>query len=176
LNVGAAGNRVFRPSTLAISGSNSKLNLNDNDLIVDQGSFTTIRALVVQGRGAGATSGITSSTSNGTQILALFDNALVHATQWAGQTIGSGAIVGKYTYFGDLNFDGQVTGDDYTVIDANLHTTPPVGIQWLRGDANTDGNVTGDDYTIIDANMGLGSGAPLTPSELVRSAKKKREE
>jgi hypothetical protein len=42
-----------------------------------------------------------------------------------GLAIGPNAIVGKYTYFGDVNIDGQVTGDDYTVIDANLNTSPP---------------------------------------------------
>jgi hypothetical protein len=74
--------------------------------------------------------------------------------------------VGKYTYFGDVNFDGQVTGDDYTIIDSNLNTTPPVGFEWLSGDANLDGIVTGDDYTTIDSNLGLGSGNPLSPASL----------
>jgi hypothetical protein len=53
------------------------------------------------------------------------------------------------TYFGDANIDGQVTGDDYTVIDANLNTTPLAGLAWLSGDMNLDGSVTGDDYTVI---------------------------
>jgi hypothetical protein len=87
-------------------------------------------------------------------------------TSWRGETISSTAIVGKYTYFGDVNIDGQVTGDDYTVVDSNLNTTPPVGLEWLRGDANTDGNVTGDDYTVIDANLGQGVGNPLSASSL----------
>src|SRR5688500_19918920 len=108
--------------------------------------------------------GATSSISDGTKIHALLDNALDGAGEWSEQTIGTSAIVGKYTYFGDVNFDGQVTGDDYTIIDANLNTTPPIGLEWLSGDANLDGAVTGDDYTIIDANLGLGVGNPLTSS------------
>src|SRR5829696_3846372 len=91
-----------------------------------------------------AVGGITSSTSDGWQILALFDNALVGLTQWASQPIALNAIVGKYTYFGDMNIDGQVTGDDYTIVDTNLNTDPAVGVKWLRGDANLDGIVTGD--------------------------------
>ena len=62
--------------------------------------------------------------------------------------------------------DGQVSGDDYTVIDANLNTTPAAGLAWLSGDANLDGAVTGDDYTVIDANLGLGVGNPLAPEAL----------
>ena len=82
----------------------------------------------------------------------------------AGQPIAPGAIVGKYTFFGDMNIDGQVSGDDYTVIDANLNTDPATGLEWLSGDANLDGIVTGDDYTVVDANLGLGSGNPLSPN------------
>jgi hypothetical protein len=116
--------------------------------------------------GFGNTTGIISSTSDGSQILALFDNSLVGASEWAGQPIGANAVVGKYTYFGDANLDGQVTGDDYTVVDANLNTDPAAGLEWLSGDANLDGIVTGDDYTVIDANLGLGVGNPLTRSQL----------
>jgi hypothetical protein len=148
--------------TLNLSGT---LDLNNNDLVVNLNTFASIRGLVLAGFGTTGP-GITSSTSDGSQILALFDNGFVGATDWEGQPIGANAIVGKYTYFGDANIDGQVTGDDYTVIDANLNTTPPDGLAWLSGDMNLDGDVTGDDYTVIDANLGLGVGNPLAPSML----------
>src|SRR5213075_1047351 len=99
----------------------------------------------------------------------LFDNALIGSSDWpsgSGDAIAPNAIVGKYTYFGDLNFDGQVTGDDYGTIDANLNTTPAVGLAWLQGDANLDGIVTGDDYGTIDATLGSGVGNPLTAQAL----------
>jgi hypothetical protein len=57
-----------------------------------------------------------------------------------------------------------VTGDDYGVIDANLDTTPPVGLAWLSGDTNLDGSVTGDDYGVIDANLGLARATPSAPA------------
>jgi hypothetical protein len=139
--------------------------LADNDLVVDNGVFTTIQAAVLAGFMTTGP-GIITSTSDGSQIHALFDNALIGAADWNGGPIGPNATVGKYTYFGDANIDGQVTGDDYTVIDANLNTTPPVGLGWLSGDTNLDGIVTGDDYTVIDANLGLGTGNPLSPSSL----------
>ena len=138
--------------------------LADNDLVVSNGDLTMIRALIIDGFNTGF--GITSSTSNGSQILALFDNALVGSSAWNGEPISPNAIVGKYTYFGDMNFDGQVTGDDYTIIDSNLNTTPAPGLAWLSGDANLDGVITGDDYTTIDSNLGLGTGNPLSPASL----------
>jgi len=159
----ANGSRFLHAGNLTID-PNAALDLKDNDLIVDSAAFTDIRAQVLAG--FGATTSITSSTSDGSQILALFDNNLVGATDWDGEPIAASAIVGKYTYFGDVNFDGQVTGDDYTIIDSNLNTTPPVGFEWLSGDANLDGIVTGDDYTTIDSNLGLGAANPLSPLAL----------
>ena len=159
--------RTFGAKTLQVQtlrlGPTATLDLADNDLVVENGVFTTIRGYVTSGFGQ-STGGITSSTSNGSQILALFDNALVGNGMWNGEIIQGTAIVGKYTYFGDVNIDGKVTGDDYTVVDANLNTTPPAGLAWIRGDMNLDGNVTGDDYTVIDARLGLGVGNPLAPA------------
>jgi Ca2+-binding RTX toxin-like protein len=62
----------------------------------------------------------------------------------------STGVVGNYTSGGDMNLDGQVTGDDYTVVDNNLNPPPAVGLEWLSGDMNLDGAATGDDYTVID--------------------------
>jgi len=157
----ADGNKNLQTKTLSIQPS-GKLDLRDNDLVVNNGNFAAIRSLVMSG--FGASTGIVSTTSNGSQILALFDNAFVGATSWAGQSISSTAIVGKYTYLGDVNLDGEVTGDDYTIIDSNLNITPPAGLAWVSGDTNLDGSVTGDDYTTIDSNLGLGVGNPLSPA------------
>src|SRR5205814_822048 len=98
--------------------------------------------------------------------LAMFDNALVGATTWAGSTIDSTTIVGKYTYFGDVDLDGQVTPGDYGVLDANLGTTPLPGIAILSGDADFDGTVTPGDYGILDANLGSGMASPLAPANV----------
>ncbi|MBA2708500.1 MAG: DNRLRE domain-containing protein, partial [Gemmatimonadaceae bacterium] len=153
----ANGNWALHTGTLSVS-STGHVDLTNNDLIVESGSFSDLWATVLAS--FGGTTGITSTT-DGTQILAMFDNAYGGETTWSGHTVGASAIIAKYTYMGDLNLDGQVTGDDYTVIDSNLDTTPPVGSAWLRGDANLDGIVSADDNTVIDSNLGLGEGNPL---------------
>jgi len=158
----ANGSRVLRTAGLSVAPTGT-VDLKDNDLIVDGGSYTAIRGMVLAGFGGGV-GGIGSSSSDGSKILAVMDNALIGAGEWSGETIGANAVIGKYTYFGDANLDGQVTGDDYTIIDSNLNTTPAVGLEWLSGDANLDGVVTGDDYTTIDSNLGLGVGNPLAPA------------
>ena len=128
-----------------------RLNLNDNDLIVDyDGSVAenTIRQYVGDGRANGSTSGIFSTP--GTTV----DDRVLAVVDWG---TDPSTIVGKYTYFGDADLDGQVTSDDYVVIDSNLGT----GDSWIQGDFNMSNTVTGDDYLAIDANLGKGTPTPL---------------
>ncbi len=171
---------VVNAGTLAIesdqTGPLGALDLNNNDLVVSDGDFSTIRSLVFAGRRFWpdpAAKGIISSDSQahgGSMILAVVDNSLQGWADWpsgSSQAVGANAIIGKYTYWGDDNLDGKVTGDDYSAVDANLGQTPPPGIAILRGDTNFSGTVTGDDYSVIDGNLGKGTLATtgvLTPA------------
>jgi hypothetical protein len=157
-------------------GEGARLDLSDNDLVVTYGStpnpFDKLHRYMIEGYRDSVDPtavGIVSSTSQGNSgnaILKLFDNFLAGVTEYAGVTVGANVVIGKYTYFGDLNLDGQVTADDYSFIDSNLNTTPPPGIACLSGDANMDGTVNGDDYSAIDSNLGLGVGNPLAPASM----------
>src|SRR5205814_4320408 len=90
------------------------------------------------------------------------DNAAFGRTAFSGITLtGTHQLLGKYTYKGDANLDGKVTGDDYAFFDANLGLTSPT-VQWNQGDFNLDDKDTGDDYAFIEANLGKGSLTPLT--------------
>jgi regulation of enolase protein 1 (concanavalin A-like superfamily) len=165
------GGRFLSASALSIALT-SRLDLNDNDLIVSNGSFSVIQGLVFSGYSStpdSAKTGIISTAgqnAGGATILALFDNAFFGASEWppgSGNSIAAGAIVGKYTYFGDTDFDGQVTPQDYTAIDANLGATNVnPGEGWFLGDTDFDGSITPQDYTAIDAALGSGVGSPLS--------------
>jgi hypothetical protein len=61
-----------------------------------------------------------------------------------------------YTYGGDANLDGVITGDDYAAIDFGDLTGGTDA--WVQGDFNYDGVINGDDYLIIDQNLS-GSGS-----------------
>jgi methionine-rich copper-binding protein CopC len=168
--VSANGDRVLTANTLSIANLGT-LDLNDNDLVVSGGNFSTLQALILGGYRSGPDSsatGIISTTSqtvhDGTTILALFDNSLGGFADYpfgSGNSIAAGAIVGKYTYIGDTNFDGQVTPQDYTATDSNLGTSVEPGISWFYGDTNFDGNIDATDYAGIDGALGLGVGNPL---------------
>jgi len=69
-----------------------------------------------------------------TRWLAVIDNAVSGRTSFSGITLdGTGnQVLGKYTYKGDANLDGKVTGDDYAFVDANLGISGPT-VQWDRG-------------------------------------------
>jgi GH25 family lysozyme M1 (1,4-beta-N-acetylmuramidase) len=77
---------------------------------------------------------------------------------FAGETVDATAVLVKYTYAGDANLDGTITGDDYSAIDFNIQVPGSDG--YFNGDFNYDGLVTGDDYSAIDFNI-IAQGAPL---------------
>jgi hypothetical protein len=172
-NGGNSGVMYVNGLTVAATAA---LDLNDNDLVVTYGSnpspFSTIQGYVFSGYSSTpdpSKTGIVSATGQvaGNTILAVFDNALVGASDWpsgSGHTVDANSVIGKYTYFGDVDLDGQVTPGDYGILDANFGTTPPPGIAIISGDADFDGSVTPGDYGILDANFGSGVGSPLSPA------------
>jgi hypothetical protein len=75
--------------------------------------------------------------------------------------VTAASVVVMYTYAGDANLDGMVSGDDYSAIDFAMLTPGASG--WVNGDFNYDGVVSGDDYSAIDFNL-LAQGAPFPTS------------
>jgi hypothetical protein len=78
-------------------------------------------------------------------------------------------VVGKYTYYGDVNFSSAVDDGDYAVLDANYGSAPAPGIAMLLGDANFSGSVDSRDYAILNANYGsqLAAAAGVTQSMIL---------
>jgi len=68
-------------------------------------------------------------------------------TLFDGETVNPGAVLVKYTYYGDTDFNGKVNFDDYARIDAgfNAHAT-----SWFTGDFDGNGKINFDDYALID--------------------------
>ena len=57
---------------------------------------------------------------------------------------------------GDANYDGVVSADDFSSIQANFGNTGGGGV--LLGDANRDGLVSADDFASVQANFGKSGG------------------
>jgi len=149
--------------------ANSKLNLSDNDLILNYSGaspMSDVFAKIVAGRGA-TPLGIYSSMANAsgertTLAVAEASQALdisgAQTAMFSGHTVDATCILIKYTWAGDANLDGIVSGEDYAAIDFNRHVAGASG--YYNGDLNYDGIVSGDDYATIDFMMSA-QGAPL---------------
>src|SRR4051812_42789557 len=84
-----------------------------------------------------------------------FESIFGPSTTFAGEAIDSTAVLVKYTYYGDADFNGIVNFDDYVRTDDgfNNHRSG-----WLNGDFDLNGTVNFDDYVLIDLAFNTQSG------------------
>src|SRR5688500_13939513 len=163
--VTAGGNKTVVVNALTVAPG-GKLDMTDNDMIVDYTGTSpefALRDKVLLARDGDA-EGIFFTGSDddfSDKILALGEAAELGFTEFNGVTVDDTAVLGKYTYYGDANFDGAVTTDDYVAVDLGLGT----GDSWVQGDFDLNGQVTTDDYVVVDLNLGKGSGDPLAYAE-----------
>jgi hypothetical protein len=149
VTLGTNGGRVLRTSTLSIS-SNSKLNLNDNDLVIDYAagtaspigswngaSYTGIAGLIQSARNDGTWNGngVTTSMAEaaaGRTGLGVAEAAAVlgisggQTEMWNGRSVDATTVLVKYTYAGDANLDGVIDGGDYGIIDNFVQVPSPL--------------------------------------------------
>ena len=163
----SGGTRAVVANDLQVTGT-GKLDIKDNKVIVKGGAvgtwngtaYTGLTGLVASGYSVNqdfSGNGIVTSESNATggNTLTSIGVASADDTGYAGgsligQPVASGDAIAMYTYGGDANLDGAITGDDYFQIDSGF----PAGAHgWFNGDFNYDGTITGDDYFIIDSNF-----------------------
>ena len=171
VTMSAIGNRAMLLTALTIAGTangwTGKLDLANNDLIVQNGDPAIITNLVATAYNNGAWngSGITSSTAESdtahlTALGIMLNNngsGMPIYSTFDGQVSTDTDVLVKYTYYGDANLDGQVDGSDYSRLD-NGYLNQLTG--WANGDFNYDGTVDGSDYTLVD-NAFNTQGSPL---------------
>jgi T5SS/PEP-CTERM-associated repeat protein len=162
-------------STLTIAGNTdawtAKLDLANNDAVVHStapnkaADFTRLHNQVKQGFNNGAWSGqgVASATAaantNADTGLSVVDNALLGNTTFSGQPVTAGSILLKYTYYGDIDANGQVDADDLTVFASNFGRAS--GATQIDGDIDFNGAVDPDDLTVFANNFLKGVGNPL---------------
>jgi hypothetical protein len=157
-------------TTLDVSATGT-LDLADNDLVI-QSTAAAKPALLsaVYGRlaagyagglwnGAGITSANAAANPNVDTSLNLVDNALLVLTEFGGVSVDENSLLLKYTYYGDIDLNGQVDADDLTVFANNFGR--PTGAVQIDGDIDFDGDVDADDLTVFANNFGKGIGDPL---------------
>ncbi len=173
-NGAASGVTKIKAINIATSGPGyvGKLELRNNDLIVDYTASTNPYATVLAMVKAGLTSlggngtGIGSSTVDsgpaGTR-LGVVDNGAISGSipNLSGAPAPAQSVLVKYTWLGDANLDGVVDGTDYALTDTGFGSG---GNRWNIGDYNYSGTVDGTDYSLIDTGFGSQSGALPEPA------------
>jgi len=180
------GSQTLVLESLAL-GSEPALDVGEGNLVVDYtgdpSSYDQIAAWVRSGLnldndGYWDGPGITSSAAAAGTITAvgIIDNAdpepkIGWSAGWTdleGVPVDETSVLVKYTYYGDLDFDGIVNSNDYDLIDNTfalydpldpINTAPDGGWRWSVGDVTYDGMVDSNDYDKIDNAFALQSGA-----------------
>jgi hypothetical protein len=142
------------------------LDLNDNDMIVTNGSYATITAQIAHARNGGTwdSTGLKSSaaaqqpsraTTLGVLLGADYRTLYGNNATFDGFAVAATNTLVKYTWYGDSDFNGRVNFDDYVRTDNgfNNHLTG-----WLNGDFDLNGSVNFDDYVLIDLAFNTQSG------------------
>ncbi len=165
-NGGDSGTSVV--STLSINAT-GKLDLNDNDLVVDNGNLATLTAQLASGldingsygNGPGITSSAFANNVDFNTVLGIAANSELGYTSFSGQTVDANDVLIKYTYYGDADLSGSVdTSTDFDLYITGLTSGGSLG-GWLFGDFDYSGTV--DSSTDFDLYItGLTSqGSPL---------------
>jgi hypothetical protein len=162
----AGGDKTLVTRSLSVDGTAGRLNMTDNDFIVDytgtSPEFTLRDKVKAFADNPAAAGGIDFTHGAGDVVIAVAEKTEWGSSTFNGVALDDTTVIGKYTYYGDANLDGAVTSDDYVAVDVGLGS----GDSWVQGDFNFSGTVTSDDYVAIDVNLGKGSPTPLAFAEL----------
>ncbi len=160
LTLPAGGDKVLVTRELGIGGTptapTGKLDLNDNDLIIEYtgpSPIADVVSLIRSARGPGNWwgNGITSSLADASQ------HGLGYSDTPA---TGGGTVLVKYTWYGDANLDGQVDISDL----GRLATAWQTSGSWVNGDFDYSGFIDISDLGKLATNWQAGVGNPLGPS------------
>ena len=157
-------------TTLSINAT-GKLDLNNNDLIVDNGNLAATTLLLKTGlditgsygNGPGITSSTFAGNPNQNTVLGIAPNSELGYTSFSGQTVDANDLLVKYTYFGDADLNGVVDGaTDFDLYITGLTSGGNSG-GWLYGDFDYNGVVdSATDFDLYITGLTTQSGALLT--------------
>jgi hypothetical protein len=163
---GGAGANVLTPLDLGTTGT---LDLADNDLVVKTtaagktGAFNALYSRLVAGFAGGAWNGTgvlsSAAQTNPNTTLSLVDNAVLGFSTFGDEPVDANSLLLKYTYFGDIDQNGQVDADDLTVFANNFGRLS--GATQVDGDIDFNGTVDADDLTVFANNFLREVGTPL---------------
>ena len=105
----------------------------------------SIAGSVLYGLGVVQNNLAAAGTADGTTTDATAGNEIY--TSFKGRSVAPNDTLVRYTYMGDADLDGSITGTDYSLIDAGFASRLA---GWLNGDFDYSGAIDGTDYALID--------------------------
>jgi ELWxxDGT repeat protein len=160
------GAKVIITRGLSVDG---RLNLSDNDLVLDYDESDLNPIAAVQARIASAYNfsswdgpGIYTDmpeATGGLTTLAIADPFSIFGLgpsdtmEFSGVTVDGTSVLIKYTYAGDLDLNGFIDAADYGLIDNWVQFPGTTG--YANGDFNFDGLIDAADYGVIDNSIQL---------------------
>jgi hypothetical protein len=147
----AGTDQVVRTVTLAYDPG-STLDVRSNDLIVDStgGSSLSLTQSQINGGfiiSSTAQANPLHNTTLGAMEATDYRSIYGPSANFDGSPHDDSAVLVKYTYFGDTDFNGAVNFDDYSRTDSGFNQGRS---GWLNGDFDGNGVVNFDDYSLID--------------------------
>ena len=186
LAIGAA-NGDAAPVFSIDSTHGSKLDLEDNNLVVHHGDYASIEALAQKGRNAGdwTGAGLSSSTAAAVDDDAgeerravgvvynddLPDTAAAWVEGGSSESLADDDVLIVYTYVGDFQINGLVDRADAAIFSNDYDNGRSTGFNWATGDTNGDGILNRADASFFSNNYGNGAtpDAPVGPFGLAES-------
>ncbi|MBC8108154.1 MAG: autotransporter-associated beta strand repeat-containing protein [Anaerolineae bacterium] len=166
-NGAAAGASNIGSLTIAggPSAPTARFDLADNDAVFTATPRADVQSYINFARNGGAWNqpGLSSSSAASSvpknKTLGVLSgaeyNALYPGGDFNGFTLTATDVAVKFTYYGDVDFNGVVDFDDYSRIDAGFNNNRT---GWLNGDVDANGIVDFDDYSLIDQAFNTQSG------------------
>jgi hypothetical protein len=132
-------------ATISFTGGGT-LDLADNTFIADN-SPSTVFGYYTSGRI------FTSVSASNTALGAAFATDVYSSfpETFAGESIGSTAVLVRYTLAGDSNLDRSVDTVDFGLLVGSFGTLS--GARWSQGDYNQDGAVDTTDFNVLVGNF-----------------------
>jgi autotransporter-associated beta strand protein len=148
------GTGLAQMTSLSITGT-GVLDVNDNHVIITYGSsdpISTIAGYIASGydNGAWKGSGIMSTAAQRPTGGLYYGLGYADGADGIVSGLTSGQIEVMYTLLGDANLDGQVNGEDFTILASNFNQ---LATRWDQGDFNYGPGVNGEDFTLLAANF-----------------------
>lgn len=144
---------IFDATHTLTVGSDGKLDLKNNSLIVKAGDLAAIQGQIktAYANGAWTGNGITTTTGAAGTGLGVDTAGHLGLTSLAGQTVAGADVLVKYTWLGDADFNGVVDFSDFLRLQAGYGKAAQT---WANGDFNYDNAVDFSDFLLLQAAYG----------------------